>query len=147
MKSKPTRPHGIRASDLDREVFAHRIEAANGEGRLTLEETDVRLAYAYSATYLYELQWLVSDLPAEPIAAGAPAGMVKPRAAKIQLAVHAAIAVVLATLLVVRWSFTSPPYFWPGPLAFLIVSVVVHAWIRRASWVPHEWLGRLSRSA
>ncbi|MDQ3577834.1 MAG: DUF1707 domain-containing protein [Actinomycetota bacterium] len=143
MRINPARPHGIRASDEEREVFAHRIESANGEGRLTLAEADRRLAYAYSATYLYELQWLVADLPTEPIAPGAPAATGFPsRKVKIWLALHALIAVVLFTLLVVQWSFANAPYFWLTPLAFILVSLAAHAWIWRSSWVPREWLGR-----
>jgi hypothetical protein len=51
------------------------------------------------------------------------------------LAVHAAIVVVLATVLIVRWLASGTPYFWPAfPLFWLAISLVLHARIRGARW-------------
>jgi hypothetical protein len=53
----------IRASDSDREAAAERIRRAYVEGRLTLDEFDVRTASAWAATTRAELEALTNDLP------------------------------------------------------------------------------------
>ena len=53
----------LRAGDADRNRAAERIRGAVGEGRLTLEEADERLAAAYRARTLGELADLLDDLP------------------------------------------------------------------------------------
>jgi Domain of unknown function (DUF1707) len=61
---------GVRCSDADRERTGTRIRDAAGEGFLTMDELDERLAGAYSARYRHELDALVTDLPhVEPAAA------------------------------------------------------------------------------
>lgn len=57
---------GIRASDADREHTAELLRAAAGEGRLTVEELDQRLAAAYGAVSRGELAPLTADLPLPP---------------------------------------------------------------------------------
>lgn len=59
-----------RASDAEREEFARTVRDAIGEGRLTLEEGDERLAAVYAARYRDELGPLVADLPRERPGAG-----------------------------------------------------------------------------
>lgn len=56
-------PTGVRVSDADREAIAARLRHAAGEGRLTLAETDERLAGAYAARFAEDLDTLVRDLP------------------------------------------------------------------------------------
>ncbi len=56
----------IRASDTDREAAAERIRRAYVEGRLTLDEFDVRTATAWAATTRAELEVLTNDLPLAP---------------------------------------------------------------------------------
>ncbi|GLY70587.1 DUF1707 SHOCT-like domain-containing protein [Amycolatopsis taiwanensis] len=127
MVDKSWRTFGVRASDLEREDAAHRIEAANGEGRLSLAEAEQRLALAYSATYRYELHRLVADLPSKH----APAPGPESRNAKVWLGVHAAVVAVLTGLLVYRWQTAGTAFFWPmAPLAVLTASLVAHAWFR-----------------
>jgi hypothetical protein len=132
MTGKSWRTFGIRTSDLEREDIAHRIEAANGEGRLTLSETDRRLALAYSATYRYELQWLVADLPAtREVAARTPGLGTESRDAKIWLGAHVGLVALFSVLLVYRWSNAGISFFWPMiPMFWLAASLVVHAWLR-----------------
>lgn len=55
----------VRASDAEREEFARAIREAVGEGRLSLDEGDERLARVYAVRYRDELRPLVSDLPRE----------------------------------------------------------------------------------
>lgn len=144
------RAYGIRASDLEREKYAHRIEAANGEGRLTLAEADRRLALVYDATYRHELEWLVSDLPEETASSedeGAPESDSAERSAeaKIRLGVHVAIVAVLAVFLVALWSASDAPFFWPAvPLFWLTLSVLGHVWVRHHEGAfPMAYFGRM----
>lgn len=53
----------VRLSDAERQEVVARLNAAVGEGRLTLEEVDERLAVAYQARTAAELVPLTSDLP------------------------------------------------------------------------------------
>jgi hypothetical protein len=53
----------VRTSDAERERIAEVLRAAVGEGRLTLEEGDERLATLYTTKYRDELAPLVADLP------------------------------------------------------------------------------------
>jgi hypothetical protein len=62
----------VRASDAERQAIADRLNAAVGEGRLTLEEFSDRVGSAYAARTHGELEKLVTDLPA----ARAPATVV-----------------------------------------------------------------------
>jgi Domain of unknown function (DUF1707)/Cell wall-active antibiotics response 4TMS YvqF len=61
----------IRVSDAEREAVVARLNAATGEGRLTLEEFTDRAGRAYAARTQGELARLVDDLPAT--SAGVPA--------------------------------------------------------------------------
>jgi hypothetical protein len=54
----------VRTSDAERERIAQTLRAAVGEGRLTLEEGDERLATLYNTKYRDELAPLIADLPA-----------------------------------------------------------------------------------
>ena len=54
----------IRASDADRERVAAVLRDAAGQGLLTLDEVDERLAQVYAATYVGDLAPLTADLPA-----------------------------------------------------------------------------------
>ncbi|WP_394360561.1 DUF1707 domain-containing protein [Amycolatopsis sp. SB7-3] len=120
-------PSRLRAADADRERVATRIQAAGGEGRLTLEEVEDRLSAVYSAKYTEDLAALTSDLPEpapkrRPIVLGHPA-----------VRVHLAIAVALSVLLTVRWVASGVPFFWPAmPMFWLAMSVLVHARVRGA---------------
>jgi hypothetical protein len=70
--SEPTQ---VRASDAEREAIVARLNAATGEGRLTLEEFGDRAERAYAARTQGELEQLVDDLPAR---ASAPSSSVVP---------------------------------------------------------------------
>lgn len=60
----------VRTSDAERERIAQTLRAAVGEGRLTLEEGDERLATLYATKYRDELAPLIADLPASADDAG-----------------------------------------------------------------------------
>jgi hypothetical protein len=120
-------PTRLRAADADRERFAAIVQAAGAEGRLTLEEMEGRLGQVYATKYTDELAALTADLPARP-----ERSLRATRFPHPALRVHAAIVLVLAVLLIVRWAVSGVPYFWAGaPLFWLAMSLVVHARIRR----------------
>jgi Domain of unknown function (DUF1707)/Cell wall-active antibiotics response 4TMS YvqF len=54
----------VRVSDVEREAVVARLNAATGEGRLTMDEFGDRAAQAYAARTQGELVRLVEDLPA-----------------------------------------------------------------------------------
>ena len=123
-----TIPHRLRAADADRERAAALVQTAGAEGRLTLREIEDRLSAVYATKYIDELAALTADLPPEPPRDGSGRRFA-PRPA---LRVHAAIAVTLAVLLIVRWALSGVPYFWPiAPLFWLAMSLVIHARARR----------------
>jgi Domain of unknown function (DUF1707)/Cell wall-active antibiotics response 4TMS YvqF len=72
----------VRASDSERQAVADRLNAAVGEGRLTLSEFTDRVGSAYAAQTQAELEVLVRDLPAArsaaPVLAAAPEPLVAP---------------------------------------------------------------------
>ncbi|RSN36013.1 hypothetical protein DL990_07635 [Amycolatopsis sp. WAC 01416] len=120
-------PSRLRAADTDRERVVSLIQAAGGEGRLTLEEVEERLGTVYSTKYTDELSVLTADLPKpvpkrRPVVFGHPA-----------VRAHLAVAVVLSVLLIVRWTASGVPFFWPAmPMFWLAMSVLVHARVRGA---------------
>lgn len=61
----------LRCSNAERERTSSALHEATGEGRLTLEETEERLAKVYVAQYRAELDALTADLPnPEPVRTG-----------------------------------------------------------------------------
>jgi hypothetical protein len=58
----------VRCSDGEREQASSVLHVAAGEGRLSLEEVEERLAKIYSARFRYELDAVTADLPS-PVAA------------------------------------------------------------------------------
>ncbi|WP_410604494.1 DUF1707 domain-containing protein [Amycolatopsis sp. lyj-90] len=120
-------PSRLRAADADRERVASLIQAAGGEGRLSLEEVEDRLGTVYSTKYTDELAALTSDLP-KPVPKRR-AVVFGHRAVRI----HLAVAVALSVLLIVRWTVSGVPFFWPAmPMFWLAMSVLVHARVRGA---------------
>lgn len=57
----------LRAADSDREKISTLLREAAGEGRLSLDELDDRLARLYEARTYAELQELIADLPYEEL--------------------------------------------------------------------------------
>ncbi|HVV14206.1 DUF1707 domain-containing protein [Amycolatopsis sp.] len=120
-----------RASDTDRQRIATRVQDAGAEGRLTVEEVEQRLTDVYAAKYVDELSSFVADLPAPP----APA---RPRF-PVPLRVHTGAVAVLSVLLIVAWTFSGAPFFWPVvPMFWLVLSLAGHAFARnRFRVVPY----------
>ncbi|MDA0562830.1 DUF1707 domain-containing protein [Streptomonospora sp. S1-112] len=77
-----TSPHhhparAMRASDRDRDAVARILQAAAGEGRITLEELEERLDRTYSARTYAELEPITADLPGGRVAP--PSAGITPR--------------------------------------------------------------------
>lgn len=57
----------VRISDADRGRAAERLQAAFGEGRITMTELDERMAQVYAARFAGDLTAPLGDLPGAPI--------------------------------------------------------------------------------
>lgn len=116
----------VRASDAEREHIATMLSDAVGQGRLTLAEAEERLNLVYVGRFRHELHALITDLPDEvwePHRAG------QRRASRFpaRLRIHAAIAVALSVVLIIRWLASDAPFFWPaGPMFLLFGSLLMH---------------------
>jgi hypothetical protein len=113
----------VLASDAERAEVATIVQTAGGDGRLTLTETEERLAAVYAARYRHELAEFTKDLPAPGRAA--PSRPARP------LRIHAAVVVLVSTMLIARWVLSGVPFFWPVfPIMWLAVSLVIHLAVR-----------------
>ncbi|MDQ4009956.1 MAG: DUF1707 domain-containing protein [Actinomycetota bacterium] len=131
---RTTRPGSLRVSDAEREQVAARVRDAATVGMLTLAEADERQTAAYAAQIRADLTELTDDLPATHTRGPAEPDLtvsLEP-GVRHRLAMHAAVAVVLAAVLIVRWALGPVPWFWPaGPMFWLTLSVVLHyRWAR-----------------
>jgi Domain of unknown function (DUF1707)/Cell wall-active antibiotics response 4TMS YvqF len=66
---EPTAQGHLRVSDADREQAAEVLRTAAGDGRLTLDELDERLAAAYAAKTYADLEAVTGDLPGPGVSA------------------------------------------------------------------------------
>lgn len=122
----------VRASDADREHVARILRAAAGEGLLTLDEADDRLAVTYAARFRDELVPLTADLPygGHRLLENTPEARAAARNGLIR---HAVTVAVVAAVLVTAWVLSGADFFWPAwPLAFMAFSVFAHG--RRLGW-------------
>lgn len=128
MSTQPEHTPKLRASDAERQRIVDMLQAAATDGRLTVGEADERIAAAYAATYQHDLVPLTDDLPSGSRDDRQPA---QRRRIHPAVAVHAAVVLVFAVGLVVRWAVSDAAFFWPlFPMFWLAVSVLVHARIR-----------------
>jgi hypothetical protein len=127
----------VRASDAEREEVARVVSSAGAEGRLTLTETEERLAGVYAAVFRNELTRYTEDLPQQKTPSSGPSR--RPGLPRGPLGVHAAIVAVLAVVLIVRWAVSGAVFFWPAfPLFWLAASLLMHARIRGYRWRYRE---------
>jgi hypothetical protein len=138
MNETPNITKAVRASDGERERIAKLVSEAAGEGRLTIAEADERLERIYETRFRHELAAYLDDLPA-----GRPEPLVRRTANTLpdrfptRLRAHAAIAVVMSVVLILRWAAMDVPFFWPaGPMFLLWGSLLLHARFVRGGGVP-----------
>ena len=107
-----------RASDRERDEVVSDLRAHAGEGRLSVEELDGRIAAALSATTRAELAKLVEDLPRRP----------RPVTDRRDFREHLRSYVLVMLLLVAIWALTGAGYFWPiWPILGWGIGVMSHA--------------------
>lgn len=143
----------MRVSDSERERIVRELTQHCGDGRLTLDELEERIAEAYAATTNDELQLAIRELPATPRKLVAPPPrradappVVSPAvrtthsvstrssAGEIALKVHAYVFVSVMALLVAIWVLTMPGgYFWPvWPALGMGLPLAIHAGVEKA---------------
>ena len=92
-----------RASDAERDAVISDLRAHAGEGRLTVDELDERIAAALAAKTRAELAPLLADLPRRP----------RPASDRRDVREHVRSYVLVMLLLVAIWALTGAGYFWP----------------------------------
>ena len=111
-------PHGIRASDSERESAVEALRAHASAGRLSTDELEQRIESAYAAERRADLAALLEDLP--PLIAPQPRD-----APSSHWWLHRPMAI--AILLVAIWALTGAGYFWPvWPLGAMAFSLFAH---------------------
>ncbi len=118
--TEPTRPPADdkRASDAERDAVISDLRVHAGEGRLTVEELDERIAAALAARTRAELAPLVDDLPRRP----------RPVTDRQDFREHLRSYLMVMALLVAIWALTGAGYFWPvWPMLGWGIGVALHA--------------------
>ena len=123
----------VRTSDAEREEVVTILRAAMGEGRLSLDEGEERIATAYATKYRDELGPLTTDLPngGHEAVRRTPEGKAQFAAmARWHLARRAVFVAFVGVILISIWAASGGGFFWPAiPLAFLVLGLM-----RRAAW-------------
>ena len=105
-----------RVTDRDRERAAADVQAAVGDGLLTLDEADERLGQVWSARTSGELVAVRDELPAHWLKERRrhEAALQAAKLARTTLPGHVRSWLMLVALLVGIWALTTPGgYFWP----------------------------------
>src|SRR3954452_14442327 len=105
-------PHSsLRASDADRDAVAERLRRAAGEGRLDPDELEERLHSALRARTYGDLERLLNDLPAKPVAWERRRGEAMP-AARTALGVAIRVVFTLAVVAIVLGVMVAMSAWW-----------------------------------
>lgn len=136
-----------RGSDDERERIVRDLTKHCGDGRLTLDELEERVAEVYAATTVAEIQHALRELPRSPVPAVKPPGppvRTTPSAApvrhsssqgaEIALKVHLYVYLSVMALLVLIYALTTPgDYFWPvWPAMGWGTAVAIQAGVTKA---------------
>jgi hypothetical protein len=157
----------VEVNDSERDRVVRELTRFCGDGRLTLDELEERVAEVYAATTTAEIQHALRQLPAvqtfdsnrpvdhaaptPPRAAAMPHAHASAaverardrndlRAGEIALRVHMVVFLSVVGLLTAIWFLTSPfGYFWPIWVAMPWgMALAIHAGVHRAVWHNHE---------
>jgi hypothetical protein len=142
-----------RVGDDDRERIVRDLTKHCGDGRLTLDELEERVAEVYAATTLADLDNALRELPRSPVPIPKPLGpplRTRPsaapvreqsavqarRASEIALRVHMAVYLSIIGMLVAIYMLTDPfGYPWPiWPAIGWGVALAIHAGVHKAVW-------------
>jgi hypothetical protein len=125
MSSEVQQP-SVRASDADRERVAAIVSNAVGQGLLTLQEADERLAAVWAARHLADLAPITADLP-DGGRRLAPVDLRARAAARAGLVLHVALYLAGVAVLVALWVVAGAGFFWPAwPIAAFGFGVLRH---------------------
>jgi hypothetical protein len=153
----------VELSEVERERVIRDLTRHCGDGRLTLDELEERVAEVYAATSTAEIDHALRFLPAQPLAMPTPPkeapkpsstsvstpfsvpahvshhGSVDPRrAGEIALRIHLAVYLSVIGLLVAIWIMTGFGYPWPmWPAMTWGVALSIHAGVHKAVWAVH----------
>ena len=139
-------------SEAERERVIRDLTQHCGDGRLTLDELEERVAEVYAATSTAEIEHALRFLPATitpPPRATTQRPAVRPstpddakpfltddarRGGEIALKVHATVFLSVTALLVAIWFLTTPfGYFWPvWPALGMGLPLAIHAGVEKA---------------
>jgi hypothetical protein len=141
-------------SEAEREQAIRDLTRHCGDGRLTLDELEERVAEVYAATTTAEIEHALRFLPVTlastpprrvldpstpmrpPAAVPRHAGDVDARrAGEIALRIHLAVYLSVIGLLVAIWIMTGFGYPWPmWPAMTWGVALAIHAGVHKAVW-------------
>ena len=136
----------VELSEAEREQAVRDLTRHCGDGRLTLDELEERVAEVYAATTTAEIEHAMRFLPApvasQPLPSPAAAPM-RPRppsaparggAGEVALRVHLVVYLSVLAFLVAIWFLTSPfGYFWPvWPALGWGLALAIHAGVEKA---------------
>lgn len=142
----------LRPSDADRERVVRDLTKHCGDGRLTLDELEDRIAEAYAAATRAELDHAVRELPRSlPVrTSSGPPVRVKPsdapvrgrddedrRNGEIALRIHMTVYLSVMALLTAIWFLTVgfTGYYWPIWTAMPWgMALAIHAGVHKAVW-------------
>lgn len=123
----------IRVGDVERERAARRLSQAVGQGYLTLDEYEQRVAAVFSAETAGALRDVLADLPVARLARRDPRRLARRRAAARRgVAWHLAAYAAMVSICLVVWLAVALSagawYFWPiWPMLGGAIGVVSHA--------------------
>jgi hypothetical protein len=141
----------MRVSDEQREQVVRDLTRHCGDGRLTLDELEDRIAEAYAAVSSAELDHALRDLPRSASPAPRPMPVVETvplparrhtaspatvkHGAEVALRIHVAVYLSVIAFLTVIWFLTSPfGYFWPiWPAMGWGLAIAIQAGVTKAA--------------
>jgi hypothetical protein len=146
-----------RVGDDQRDRVVRDLTKHCGDGRLTLDELEERVAEVYAATTIADIEHALRELPRSPVPVIKPSGppiRTKPsdapvrqqsavqarRASEIALRVHVAVYASIIGMLVLIYLLTTPfDYPWPiWPAIGWGVAVAIHAGVHKAIWTSDQ---------
>jgi hypothetical protein len=143
----------VQASDADRDRVVRDLTRHCGDGRLTLDELEERIAEAYAAATTADLEHALRDLPRQPAtvratrpAAAAATSRSTPaprdhhstslavkKGAELALRVHLTVYLSVIGFLVAIWFLTGMGTFWPvWPAMSWGLAIAIHAGVTKA---------------